>query len=203
MVLGTALWSACSASVRRSLTALKMDLASLEGLAPLMRDQFEGMRGVLGNLVSATRRIAADLRPLMLDDLGLVPAAEWLVQSFAQRTSIRCELVVRPPELTLQDPHATAIFRMLQESLTNIARHAQASLVEVTLDQRDGEVRLTVRDNGRGFEPKRPRRPNSFGLMGLRERAYLRNGELKIETAPGRGTSIEARPDPVRRSSGE
>lgn len=177
----------------QDLTALKMDLASLEELLPTRREHLEGMRGLLDNIVSATRRIAADLRPLMLDDLGLVPAAEWLVQTFAQRTGIRCQFVAQPRELTLKDPHATAIFRMLQESLTNVARHAQASLVEVALDQSGGEVRLAVRDNGRGFEPTGPRRPNSFGLLGLRERAYLLNGEIKIETAPGQGTSIEAR----------
>jgi two-component system, NarL family, sensor histidine kinase UhpB len=151
------------------------------------------MCGLLDSIVSATRRIAADLRPLMLDDLAVVPAAQWLVQNFAQRTGIRCQFAVKPPELTLQDPHATAIFRMIQESLTNVARHAQASLVEVTLDQSSGEIRLMVRDNGRGFESKDPRRPNSFGLLGLRERACLLKGELKIETAAGRGTSIEAR----------
>jgi PAS domain S-box-containing protein len=177
----------------QGLTALKMDLVSLEDLLPTGREQLEGIRGMLGNIVAATRRIAADLRPLMLDDLGLVPAAEWLVDNFAQRTGIRCQFDVRPRQLTLQDPHATAIYRMLQESLTNIARHAQASLVEVTLDQRDGGITLTVRDNGRGFEPRDPRRPDAFGLVGLRERAYLLNGELKIETALGHGTSIEAR----------
>ena len=177
----------------QGLTALKMDLSSLEGLLPTGRERLEGMRRLLDSIVSATRRIAADLRPLMLDDLGLVPAAEWLVQNFARRTGIRCQFAVQPPELALHDPHATAVFRMLQESLTNVARHAQASLVEVTLHQHDGEIRLAVRDNGRGFESKDPRRPNSFGLLGLRERAYLLNGELKIDTAPGRGTSIEAR----------
>jgi two-component system, NarL family, sensor histidine kinase UhpB len=101
----------------QGLTALKMDLASLEDLLPTGREQLEGMCGLLDSIVSATRRIAADLRPLMLDDLAVVPAAQWLVQNFAQRTGIRCQFAVKPPELTLQDPHATAIFRMIQESL--------------------------------------------------------------------------------------
>ncbi len=93
----------------------------------------------------------------------------------------------------MQDPHATAIFRILQESLTNVARHAHASRVDVTLDGADGELTLTVRDDGCGFAAGDPRKPNSFGLVGLRERAYLLDGEISVDTAPGKGTVIEVR----------
>jgi signal transduction histidine kinase len=127
----------------------------------------------------------------MLDDLGLVPAAQWLVESFSRHHGIACELAIDPPELELADPHATAVFRIMQESLTNVARHADASRVALRLSRVNGEVRLQVRDDGRGFDPAAPRRTSSFGLLGLRERVHLVAGRIAIDSAPGRGTTIE------------
>jgi PAS domain S-box-containing protein len=177
------------------LTSLKMDLESLK--ATIAREDHmalaEGMETLLNTTVAATRRIASDLRPLMLDDLGLVPAAEWLVQNFRQRTGIECGLTVVPTDLDLQDPHATAIYRILQESLTNVAKHAHAAFVEVTIEQSSSDLLLTIRDNGRGFHPKDPRKPNSFGLVGLRERVFFLGGSVVIESEPGNGTTIRAR----------
>lgn len=181
----------------QALTALKMDVTWIRahvpaGDGPVSR-KLADIESLLDATVAATRRISADLRPLLLDDLGLIPAAEWLVQKFTERTGIRCELALGVPDLELEDPHASAVFRILQESLTNAARHAQASLVEVTIDRSDDAVRLTVRDNGRGFSPQQPRKPGSYGLMGLRERAYLLGGEVNITSEHGRGTTIEVR----------
>ena len=181
----------------QALTALGMDLQWMKERMPAgqgpMASKLEAMRQTLDSTVAATRRISADLRPLMLDDLGLVPATEWLVRNFTQRHGIHCELSVDPPELELRDPHATAVFRILQESLTNVARHSHASLVQVSLDASDGEIVLRVRDNGRGFDPAGPRKPASFGLVGLRERAFLLDGAISIDAAPGRGTVVEVR----------
>jgi PAS domain S-box-containing protein len=181
----------------QSLTALKMDATWVAERLPreqkALTEKLATMQTMLDGTVAATRRISADLRPLMLDDLGLVPAAEWLVQNFTERTGIHCEFAVGVPDLELEDPYASAVFRILQESLTNVARHAQASLVEVALDRRNGAVTLMVRDNGRGFSPTDPRKPNSFGLMGLRERAYLLGGEADVASELGRGTTIEVR----------
>jgi len=178
----------------QALTALKLDTAWLAERLPAGQTgaagKLKAMDAMIDATVAATRRISADLRPLVLDDLGLVSAAEWLVQEFTQRTGIPCELAVGSPDLELKDPHATAIFRVLQESLTNVARHAQARRVEVGLARADGAVTLSVRDNGRGFNPGDPRRPNSFGLMGLRERMSLLGGEVRIESQPGRGTTL-------------
>jgi signal transduction histidine kinase len=130
----------------------------------------------------------------MLDDLGLVPAVEWLVQNFTERSGIHCNLALAvPDELDLPEPHASAIFRILQESLTNVARHARASQVEVTLGRADDTVELKVRDDGRGFSPGDPRKPNSFGLLGLRERAYALGGTVNIDSRPAQGTRIEVR----------
>ena len=181
----------------QSLTFLKLDLAGVRRELPSaqahLAAKLDTCATALDDMVAATRRIAADLRPLMLDDLGLVPAAEWLVQNFMRRHGIECEFSVDPPELELQEPHATAFFRILQESLVNVARHANASLVHVTLDGSDGEVVLRVRDNGRGFDAGGPRERGSLGLIGLRERASLLGGEIIIESAPGQGTVIEVR----------
>jgi signal transduction histidine kinase len=106
---------------------------------------------------------------------------------------VPCELVIGQGNLELRDPHATTLFRVLQESLTNVARHSNATQVEVVLEREGEEVVLTVRDNGRGFSPGDPVHPNSFGLVGLRERAALMSGRVEIESAPGAGTRIEMR----------
>ena len=179
----------------QSLTALKMDVNWLKERLPAapepVQSKLESMQTMLDGTVKATRRIAADLRPLMLDDLGLIPAVEWLINNFTQRTGIECKFTADPPDLDLRDPHATAIFRILQESLANIAKHARASLAEISLDGSDGEIALRVRDNGGGFALADPRKPASFGLVGLRERVYLLDGEINVDTAPGKGTVIE------------
>ena len=181
----------------QALTALKIDVGWLRdhlGEPPLeVARKLTAMQVLLDGTVAAARRISADLRPLMLDDLGLTAAAEWLVHNFTQRTTIACELALGKGDLDLPDPYATTVFRVLQECLTNVAKHADASQVNVALERSAAEIFLTVRDNGRGFAPDAPRGPGSFGLIGLRERSYLVNGEVSIESAPGRGTRIALR----------
>jgi len=181
----------------QALTALKIDVGwlrqNLGEPAPEVAGKLAAMQDLLDGTVAATRRISAELRPLMLDDLGLTAASEWLVNNFASRTGIACELVVGEGDLDLPDPYATAVFRVLQECLTNAAKHSGASQVEVTLERVDDEAMLTVSDNGRGFSPVDPRNPGSYGLVGLRERAYLVGGAVSIESAPGQGTRVELR----------
>lgn len=181
----------------QALTALKMDVSWIRAHVPAgdgpLAKKLSDIESMLDGTVAATRRISADLRPLMLDDLGLVPAVEWLVQRFIERNGIPCELDIGTADLELGDAYATAVFRILQESLTNAARHAQASKVEVSIDRREGAIALRVRDNGRGFYSSDPSKPGSFGLMGLRERTYLLGGEVNIASEPGRGTTIEVR----------
>jgi PAS domain S-box-containing protein len=151
------------------------------------------MRKLLASTVAATRRIAAEMRPLVLDDLGLVAAAEWLVEKFRERYAIACSISIVPPQFELADPYATAVFRIMQEALANAARHAGASRVDVAMTFRDGEIRVEVRDDGRGFDPSHPRKATSFGLVGLRERVHLVHGEIRIDSTPGRGTCIDVR----------
>jgi len=190
----------------QSLTALKIDVSwlreNLGETAPEVGRKLAAMHTLLDGTVAAARRIAADLRPLMLDDLGLTAAAEWLAHNFTNRTSIACELKLGSGELDLPDPYATTVFRVLQECLTNVAKHAEATLVEVTIERSATEVLLTVRDNGRGFSLDAPPGAGSFGLIGLRERAYLVGGAVTIDSAPGQGTRVELRvpapaPQPV------
>jgi len=179
----------------QALTALKMDVNWIaERLPPGNKPVSAKVSAVLAMLdatVAATRRIAADLRPLLLDDLGLAAAVEWLVQNFTERTGVACELAMGSGDFDLEEPYASAVFRIVQESLTNVARHARATQVEVTFERNELDIGIRVRDNGRGFSASDPRKPKTFGLMGLRERAGLLGGETRIESGPGRGTTIE------------
>jgi PAS domain S-box-containing protein len=181
----------------QALTALKIDVswlrAHLDHAPDAVLAKLGAMQVLLDGTVAAARRISADLRPLMLDDLGLIAACEWLAHNFQQRTGVACELVLGAGELDLRDPYATAVFRVLQESLTNVAKHAEATQVEATLERAEGTVILTVRDNGRGFRTSDPRKQGSYGLVGLRERAFLLGGDIRIESEPGRGTYMEMR----------
>jgi len=179
----------------QSLTALKMDTIWLRdnlGDTASSRDKLSQMLGMLDASVAAVRRIAADLRPLVLDDLGLVPAIEWLAQNFSQRTGVACELEV-DEDLELGEPHATGVFRIVQESLVNVGKHARAEKVEVRLVRRGDELVITVQDDGVGFRLSSPRKPQSLGLVGLRERAHLLRGEVRLASQPGYGTRVEAR----------
>jgi signal transduction histidine kinase len=121
--------------------------------------------------------------------MGIVPALEWLVDQFIERTGVACTLRV-DGDMTLEERRATEVFRIVQESLTNISRHAHATEVEVTLDSSGSHYRLQVRDNGAGFDPA-VRKPQSFGLVGMRERALALGGKARVASAPGKGTTIE------------
>ncbi|HET8585015.1 MAG TPA: PAS domain-containing sensor histidine kinase [Casimicrobiaceae bacterium] len=177
------------------LTMLQMDVVWCKEKLPHGNDALEArlarMEGLLKSTIAATRRIASDLRPLMLDDLGLVPSLEWLVENFSQRTGIACKLTLAERDLAVPKAHASAIFRIVQESLTNIAKHARAAHAEVAVIDGDDDVVVRVADDGIGFSPSAPRKPNSFGLFGLRERASLMGGEATITSAPGAGTTVE------------
>jgi len=180
----------------QSLTALKMDTIWLRDHGSAQPQEAAAklgqMVGMLDTTVAATRRIAADLRPLLLDDLGLHPAIEWLANNFTQRTGVPCEVNV-DEDIELQEPYATAVFRIVQESLANVAKHAGATEVSVLVARTPQAVVLEVSDNGRGFDTAAPRKPLSLGLMGLRERAHLLKGAADIESEPGRGTRIQVR----------
>ena len=181
----------------QALTMLQMDVAwfreKIPADAPGFAGKLDRMEGLLKRTIAATRRIASDLRPLVLDDLGLVPALEWLVQNFAQRTGVPCALAVDDPQLELPGEQSTAVFRVVQESLTNIAKHAQASKAKVELSRDGGTLTVCIEDDGVGFATDAPRKPGSLGLFGLRERASLLSGDATIVSAPGTGTRVQLR----------
>lgn len=178
----------------QSLTGLKMDLAQLGSqLRPEQSDavnRVKAMQSLLDSTVASVRRIATELRPLMLDDLGLVPTIEWLVHDFSQRTGVAVELELPPQDFDVGPDIATAVFRVLQESLTNVARHADASKVRIALSGSKAAVELRVQDNGRGFKPSASGGTKTLGLIGMRERCAMLGGTFILESEPGAGTSI-------------
>lgn len=181
----------------QSLTALKMDTIWLrdhipEGGGDDAQQKIAQMLQMLDACVASVRRIASDLRPLVLDDLGLVAAIEWLGQNFTQRTGVPCVLKL-DESLELQEPYATGVFRIVQESLANVGKHARATRVQVDLRREGDRLLVRVEDDGIGFRLGAPRRPQSLGLVGLRERAQLLRGEVKVDSNLGNGTRVEAR----------
>jgi PAS domain S-box-containing protein len=181
----------------QNLTSLKMDLAWLETNTPRddekVRRTLAAMRSVLDSTVAATRRISADLRPLMLDDLGLAAALEWLVEETSRRHGFAVDLQVDERSANIAEPLASQLFRIVQESLTNVGRHAAARNVLVRVRALGPEIHLDVHDDGRGIAPEDLRKKGSFGLVGIRERAYTLAGSVEIRGEPGRGTAIHAR----------
>jgi PAS domain S-box-containing protein len=181
------------------LTALKMDLAWLRARLPAgdaeLAARAEGMGALLDRTVGSSRRIAADLRPLMLDDLGLADAAQWLADEFAKHSGIRLEM--RAPEEGALDAlardAATAVYRAIQESLTNIARHSGAKRAWLLLARENGEVLVEVEDDGRGIAPADLAKARSLGLKGMRERIAYYGGSLEIGPAPRGGTRLRLR----------
>jgi PAS domain S-box-containing protein len=190
------------------LTALKMDLSWLRERLPAADPDVSGkaaqMHAMLEQTVSSTRRIAADLRPLMLDDLGLAEAAGWLVNDFSGRSGVRCEIQLSGDGAfeNLDGSIATALYRALQESLTNIARHSEAKNAWVVLAIDGGELYLEVEDDGRGIAPENLAKARSLGLKGMRERVSYLGGSLDIARAPRGGTRLRLRV-PVQRAPRE
>ena len=181
----------------QSLTALKMDLESLRSALPPgeaeLGERTLAMHALLDTTIAATRRIAADLRPLMLDDLGLAAALDWLTHNFSRHTGIATDLVIDDSVAQVPEPIASALYRITQESLTNVAKYAHATSTEIRLE-RDGDwVELLVRDNGRGIRAADQQKRGTFGLLGIRERVTLLGGEVSIEGESGAGSEVRVR----------
>lgn len=172
------------------LTAVKFDIHALRGLrGDITASQLDVMDEHVDATLQAVRRISSELRPQLLDQLGLVPALSRYLADFAQRTGITC----RDDVALLSCPGAAcsiALFRIFQEALTNIERHSEATELTVKLDKSDQEIRLAIRDNGKGIPALQVVAETSFGLMGMRERAALCGGKLQIVAPPGEGTCV-------------
>lgn len=179
------------------LLRLRMDLSWLAGrlkeLSPPLHEKVEGMKQFVEGTVDTVRRVTTRLRPPVLDDLGLVAATRWQLKEFEQNTGIAVALSVNVNSAALNQEVSTHLFRILQESLTNVARHAEATQVEVTLAQTGASLRLEVRDNGRGTEVGADRTAGSHGLIGIRERVLMLGGQLEIVSSPGAGFVLSVR----------
>ena len=177
----------------QALTALKMDM-SVIGLesaksAPKTAKEIQGLKGRVDDIIQLVRDVAAALRPSALD-LGILSGIEWLVDEFQRRSGIRCEVKVEDGEIHLKEDRSIVLFRILQESLTNISRHAKASNVEIRLRSNATHVRLDVKDDGRGFDVEAARKKKTFGLLGIRERVIMLHGTVNITSVPGEGTQV-------------
>ena len=178
----------------QSLTAVKMDLAWLAGRMPRgngeMLKRIRSTSQLADTIIQSIRRISTELRPAVLD-LGLAAAVEWQVQEFQARYGVQCKVRLLIREVVTSNA-STAMFRIFQETLTNVARHAKATRVEVVLQKERGRLVLLIHDNGQGFDHADPSLSKSLGLLGMRERAAILGGELNISSAPGKGTTVSA-----------
>lgn len=180
----------------QTMTALRFDLnwisRHLNAQDNLASDKISSMNTMVNQTVDSIRRIAEDLRPGMLDDLGLAAAIENHVAKFTERTGITCDLTMNQADFDLDDQVATALFRIVQESLTNVVRHSGASQVSIRLHELEDQMLLIVQDNGHGFQFGQDVNKKTYGLMGMRERVKMLDGTLDIFTEPGSGVRIEA-----------
>lgn len=178
----------------RLLTALKFDLSWLAKRVPAEPGDLAAKVGAMDRLIddsiTTVQRISAELRPRLLDDLGLVAAIEWQAQEFTTRTGMPCAVVAAGDGIEIGQQGATVLFRIFQECLTNIIRHAGASRVDVSLDRTGGGIVLEVADNGRGITEAEISSPHAYGLMGMQERASLHGGEALITGEAGKGTRV-------------
>jgi len=159
------------------------ELQGLIGEAHVISERLDG-------ILQSIRKICSDLRPAILDHFGLGAAIEWQAGEFQKRTGISCTCTVEPKAAVTQGDLASALFRILQEALTNILRHASATEVQVSLRNRKGVISLTVRDNGLGITPVQVSKTDSFGLMGIRERVRFWRGDMSIKGMAGKGTML-------------
>ena len=180
----------------QALTGLKMDVAwlqkHLDQQQPALLEKTQEMSDLIDIIVQAVRRIATELRPGILD-LSLVATIEWQLQEFQTRSGIKGKLVSAPDETTLDADGATTVFRIFQEILTNVTRHAQATRIEVSVEENDTFLTLQVQDNGRGITDSEIHSPKSIGLLGMQERARLRAGQVNFQASPGQGTTVTVR----------
>ncbi len=184
----------------QNLTALQIDLQWLDrhvrAASPVdaaVLDKLTSMAPLAERLTEMTQAVCAALRPGMLDDLGLRAAIEWQAEDWEKRTGLTCAVSLPSDEVVLQPDHALGLFRIFQESLTNVIRHAKATRVDVRLHCGDGSLCLEVQDNGRGFNPEAFPPSKALGLLSMRERASAFQGTVEVLSEPGKGSVVRVR----------
>lgn len=169
---------------------VRLQMVNQQCPLPDIQEQLDGVRALVAQTLDGVHNLAVELRPSALDDLGLAAALRRYVQDYQARYPVEVDLVMMGLEERLPPSVETAVYRIIQESLTNIARHAQAETASVLVEQRNGRIRAIVEDDGVGFDEQMARKNGRLGLYGMRERAELLNGTVTIEAEPGQGTSI-------------
>jgi signal transduction histidine kinase len=178
------------------LSAFKLDLLWIE--KRLSKEQkplsgkIEEMSGMIDDAIYSVQRITSELRPPLLDDLGITSVMQWHIEKFQKRSGIRCKLSFAPDEIILPEKISTAVFRIFQEALTNVARHADATKVYVSIKREKDQLLLSIDDNGRGITDRDISNPNSFGIIGMAERIHPWKGTLDIRCTGGKGTTVRA-----------
>ena len=183
--------------IGQTLAVLEIEISHAQSLTsddqPAIRDRLRRARDLAGKTVQTVRDISLLLRPALLDDLGLVPALQWLLEDFERRSGVACEFSEDGVQELLPDSVKTCVYRVVQEALHNCEKHAEASQVHVAVRQSPNQIRVEMEDNGRGLELNTkgmPGRNAGLGILGMRERAARVGGELTLESAPGKGTRI-------------
>jgi two-component system sensor histidine kinase UhpB len=176
------------------LTGLKIDLSWLSRKLPpdadFLNQKSKAMLDLIDEADKVVKRIAEDLRPVLLDDLGLIEAIGWMVAQFQNRTGITTQFNCTSGPISINKDLAMDIFRIVQEAITNVSRHAEATRVRISFKKNDGQFVLSIKDNGKGVKSEDVTDIKSFGLLGMKERARRWDGTLKIHGIPGKGTTI-------------
>jgi signal transduction histidine kinase len=176
------------------LTVLKMDVGVLQKKLPNTDDaiqrKLKGLSENIDKVVHFVRRIASELRPTILDELGLGAAIAWHLEEFEKRSGIKAHFTEQEEELEFPEPVKTNLFRIVQESLTNVARHSKATDVKIDLARSNGHLTLTIADNGIGLALDTPIQKKTMGILGMKERTAIIGGTYDIQSTPGKGTLI-------------
>jgi signal transduction histidine kinase len=185
--------------IAQTLTSINVRLTALKKEAALNTKDLERniarTQELVEHSVNIVHRFARELRPTVLDDLGLIPALHTFMKNFREQTGIRVSLTAPAAVNTVNSDKRTVLFRVAQEALTNIARHAQASRAEVTIQKLDGAICMRIKDNGKGFQEQRvlrAKKAKRLGLLGMRERLEMVGGNITIQSTPGQGTTLQA-----------
>lgn len=178
----------------QQMTAMKMDISwvlkKIAAMDETVLQRLGGLTLLVDDTIKSVRRIAAELRPSLLDDLGLIAAIEWQLHEFEKRSGILTKFGKPAGEPSIAESFKTSLFRIVQESLTNVSRHAQAHHVQVSIEENDHTLMLSIKDDGIGFEKSKVLSHKTFGLMGMKERSAMMGGSYAIDSIPKKGTTV-------------
>ena len=176
-----------------ALTGIKYDLLWLgkhTAMKSIVKKRYQAIRAMVDTTTKTVQRISSGLRPKILDTVGLAAAVEWHTREFTKRTSIEVKLIQTDKLPSLDDAMTTGVYRIIQEALTNVARHSEATRAEVTMRLNNGELQVEIADNGKGIDQAMIVHPESLGIMSMQERARMLGGKIVITSNPGKGTCI-------------